>query len=105
MHRHFEADLTALKEKLLMMGSLVEQSLHQSITALVDHDASKGLGVFDGEDAINRLQIEIDDRAIRLLALQQPLAADLRLIAAAVKINNDLERIGDLCVNIAQRVL
>lgn len=105
MHRHFEEDLSELKQKLLAMGSLVERALHQAIKALVERDAQLGLQVFEGEDAINMLQIEIDDRAMRLLALQQPMATDLRLIASAVKINNDLERIGDLCVNIAQRVL
>ncbi|MGB7620970.1 MAG: phosphate signaling complex protein PhoU [Terriglobia bacterium] len=105
MHRHFEEDLSELKQKLLTMGSLVERALHQSVKALVERDAQLGLQIFDGEEAINLLQIEIDDRAMRLLALQQPMATDLRLIASAVKINNDLERIGDLCVNIVQRVL
>jgi phosphate transport system protein len=105
MHRHFEEELSELKQKLLTMGSLAERALHQSLKALVERDAQLGLQIFDGEEAINLLQIEIDDRAMRLLALQQPMAADLRLIASAVKINNDLERIGDLCVNIAQRVL
>ncbi|MBZ5538585.1 MAG: phosphate signaling complex protein PhoU [Acidobacteriia bacterium] len=105
MHRHFEEDLSDLKQKLLTMGSLVERALHQAVKALVERDAQLGLQIFEGEEAINLLQIEIDDRAMRLLALQQPMATDLRLIASAVKINNDLERIGDLCVNIAQRVL
>lgn len=105
MHRHFEEELSELKRKLLTMGSLAERALHQSLMALVERDAQLGLQIFDGEEAINLLQIEIDDRAMRLLALQQPMAVDLRLIASAVKINNDLERIGDLCVNIAQRVL
>jgi phosphate transport system protein len=105
MHRHFEEDLSELKQKLLTMGSLVERALHQAVKALVERDAQLGLQIFDGEEAINMLQIEIDDRAMRLLALQQPMATDLRLIASAVKINNDLERIGDLCVNIVQRVL
>ncbi|MDD5543013.1 MAG: phosphate signaling complex protein PhoU [Acidobacteriia bacterium] len=105
MHRHFEEELSELKQKLLSMGSLVERSLHQSIKALIERDAQMGLKVFDDEEPINRLQIEIDDRAMRLLALQQPMAGDLRLIASVVKINNDLERIGDQCVNITQRVL
>ena len=105
MHRHFEEELFELKQKLLTMGSLVERALHQSIKALVERDAQLGLQIFEGEEAINLLQIEIDDRAMRLLALQQPMATDLRLIASAVKINNDLERIGDLCVNIVQRAL
>ncbi len=105
MHRHFEEELSELKQKLLTMGSLVERALHEAIRALVERDARMGLKIFDGEEAINRLQIEIDDRAMRLLALQQPMASDLRLIASIVKINNDLERIGDLCVNIVQRVL
>ncbi len=105
MHRHFEEELVELKQKLLTMGSLVERALYQAIKALVERDAQLGLKIFDGEETINRLQIEIDGRAMRLLALQQPMAADLRLIASAVKINYDLERIGDLCVNIAQRVL
>jgi phosphate transport system protein len=105
MHRHFEEELSELKQKLLTMASLVERSLHQAIKALVERDAQMALRVFNGEETVNQLQIEIDDRAMRLLALQQPMATDLRLIASAVKINNDLERIGDLCVNIVQRVL
>jgi phosphate transport system protein len=105
MHRHFENELSELKQKLLTMGSLVERALHLSVKALVERDAQLALSIFNDEETINHLQIEIDDRGMRLLALQQPMATDLRLIASAVKINNDLERIGDLCVNIAQRVL
>ena len=85
------------------MGGLVESSIHESVLTLVDRNASHAEVVWRNEARINRCEIEIDDLAIRLLALQQPMAGDLRLITAAIKINTDLERMGDLAVNIVQR--
>ena len=101
--RHFLQELEELQQKLLEMGGLVESSIHQSVLTLVERDASKADVVWQNEARINRFEIEIDDRATALLALQQPMARDLRLITAAIKINTDLERMGDLAVNIVQR--
>ena len=101
--RHFVEDLEQLKTKLLEMSSLVEAAIQRSITAVINKDRSAADEVFRNEARINNIEIEIDEFAVNLLALQQPMAADLRLIVAALKINTDLERMGDLAVNIAQR--
>ena len=103
--RHFVEDLELLKTKLLEMGALVESAIQRSISAVTQKDRGAADQVFMNEARINAIEIEIDDFAISLLALQQPMAADLRLIVAALKINTDLERMGDLSVNIAQRAL
>ena len=103
--RHFVEDLELLKTKLLEMGALVESAIQRSISAVTQKDRSAAEQVFMSEARINAIEIEIDDFAISLLALQQPMAADLRLIVAALKINTDLERMRDLSVNIAQRAL
>jgi phosphate transport system protein len=103
--RHFVEELEHLKTKLLEMGSLVEASIQRSVTAVTQKDRSAAEEVFRNEQRINAIEIEIDDFAINLLALHQPMAADLRLIVAALKINTDLERMGDLSVNTAQRAL
>jgi phosphate transport system protein len=102
MERHFERDLNELKERILWMGSLAEGAVHQAIHAVLDGQASLAEKVLLEEPAINELQIEIDDRVVQLLALQQLMAADLRFVLAVSRINNDLERIGDQAVNIAQ---
>jgi phosphate transport system protein len=99
---HFDDELQALKARLLNMAALVEERTHQAIRALVERRSEMAEKVTSGDKEINDLQIEIDDRALKLLALQNPLASDLRLITAAMKINADLERIGDQAVNIAE---
>lgn len=103
--RHFLQELDELQNKLLEMGGLVESSIHESVLALAERRARRTESVWGNEARINRLEIEIDELAIRLLALQQPTAGDLRFITAAIKINTDLERMGDLAVNIAQRTV
>jgi phosphate transport system protein len=102
MERHFERELEGLKERLLWMGGLAEHAVHQSIHAVLDADEKLAQNVLAEENAINELQIEIDDRVVQLLALHQLMAADLRFVLAVSRINNDLERIGDQAVNIAQ---
>ncbi len=103
--RHFDQELETLKVKLLEMSSLVETGINRSVAAVVEKDKTLAEEVLKNEARINQMEIEIDDLAIKLLALQQPMAVDLRLITAALKINNDLERMGDLAVNIAQRAI
>jgi len=108
MERHFERDLAELQERLLWMGSLAERSVHQAIHAVLDSDEKLAQNVLEEEDTINDLQIELDDRVVQLLALQQLMAVDLRFVLAVSRINVDLERIGDQAVNIAesaQRIL
>lgn len=103
--RHFEQELESLKSKLLEMSALVESAIYRSVQGVVEKDEHLAQQVLKNEARINELEIEIDDTAISLLVLQNPVAADLRLVTAAIKINNDLERMGDLSVNIAQSAL
>jgi phosphate transport system protein len=100
--RHFQDELDELKARLLEMGGLAEDRLRSALRGLVERDQALLDLVLVGDGAINQLHIEIDDRCFKLLALHQPMAVDLRSIVAAVKINTDLERVGDLAVNIAE---
>lgn len=102
MERHFDKDLQALKDHLVRMGSLVEAALIRSLECLRTKDRAAAAAVIEGDQEINTREIRIDDQIIDLLALNQPVASDLRLILAAQKINNDLERIGDHAVNLAE---
>jgi len=102
MERHFDKDLQALKDNLVRMGSLVEDALAVALDCLRTGDGGPAKAVIEGDQEINFLEIRIDDQIIDLLALNQPVASDLRLILAAQKINNDLERIGDHAVNLAE---
>jgi phosphate transport system protein len=105
MERHFEMEMQALKNRLLSMGAMVEERVHQAVAALMERNAAAAERIVAGDQEVNELQIEVDDRCLKLLALQQPMASDLRLITAAMKINADLERIGDQAVNIAENSL
>jgi len=105
MERHFEHDLDELKQRLLWMGSLAERAVHQAVHAVLDSDSRLAERVLAEEDAINEMQIEIDERVQRLLALQAPMAADLRFLLAVSRINGDLERIGDQAVNISHSAM
>jgi phosphate transport system protein len=100
--RHFQEELEQLKTRLLEMGGLAEEQVRLSIKALVDRDRDLIESVAQSDEPINRLHIEIDNRCFTLLALHQPMAVDLRAIVSAVKINTDLERVGDLAINIAE---
>jgi phosphate transport system protein len=99
--RHFQEEIEQLKTRLLAMGGLAEEQVRLAVKGLVDRDAGVIERVLTGDQPLNALHIEIDSRCFTLLALYQPMAADLRAIVAAVKINTDLERVGDLAVNIA----
>ncbi len=100
--RHFQDELELLKTRLLEMGGLAEENVRLAVQGLVGRDRAVIDRVLTGDEPVNRLHVEIDGRCFTLLALHQPMAADLRTIVAAVKINTDLERVGDLAVNIAQ---
>jgi phosphate transport system protein len=100
--RHFQEELETLKTRLLEMGGLAEEQVRTAVRGLVDRDHDAVERVLRGDEPLNHLHIEIDSRCFTLLALYQPMAADLRTIVAAVKINTDLERVGDLAVNIAE---
>jgi phosphate transport system protein len=103
--RHFVEELDYLRNRLLEMSALVEDSVYRSVLCLSEKDPQQAQKVLQNEAEINRMEVEIDDLSTRLLALQQPMATDLRLLTSAIKINNDLERMGDLAVNIVERAL
>ena len=101
MERHFEHQIEELKRQLLHMSGLSERIIRKAVTALQRRDPELAAEVMTDDRAIDRLEIDIEERCVNLLALQQPLAGDLRLITSSIKISNDLERIGDHAVNIA----
>jgi phosphate transport system protein len=102
---HFEAELQGLRNQLLTMGGLVEDRVHRAVHALIHRREEDARRIIAADNEINDLQMDVDNRCLRLLATQTPLAVDLRLITSAMKINADLERIGDQAVNIAESVL
>lgn len=101
-HRHFHDELSELKSTLLAMSAEAQTALATAVEALLQRDAIKASQVTSGDHKIDALEVEIDDLVVKLLATQQPMAKDLRLLMAATKIANDLERVGDHAVNIAQ---
>lgn len=102
MDRHFDEELKELKEKLLSMGNLAEKMINQAMEGLVKREPALFTKIDEWENEMNFLHIEIDDCCLKLLALRQPTAADLRFITAGMKINSELERVGDQAVNISQ---
>jgi len=102
---HLQEELEQLKARLLVMGGEAEEQVRLSVQTLVARDHELGQQVVDGDGSINRLHIEIDERCFKLLALHQPVSTDLRVVVSGVKINSDLERVGDFAVNIAEAAL
>ena len=102
VHRHFHDELSDLKSRLLTMSAEAQTALATAVDALLHRDSSRAAQVIAGDHRIDTLEIEIEDLVVHLLATQQPMARDLRLLMAALKIANDLERVGDHAVNIAQ---
>lgn len=105
MVRKLEHDLSDLKDRVLRMGSLVEDAIRKSIRALVERDRELALAVIDGDAVINTHDVEIEEECIRLLAIWQPTGSNLRFITTAIKIITDLERMGDLAVDICERAI
>ena len=102
---HFEAELQNLRNQLLTMGGMVEERVHRAVHALIHRSEEDAKRIIASDKEINDLQMDVDNRCLKLLATQTPLAVDLRLITSAMKINADLERIGDQAVNVAESVL
>ena len=105
MGTHFQKELQELKQDLLKMAALVEEAISTAVQSLVKRDSDLAKKTFGGEDQINRMEIDIEDTCLKLLALMHPMAADLRFITSAMKIITDLERMGDQAVNIAERAI
>ena len=104
MTRHIERQIESLKEKILRVGTLVEEAISKAIAALVNRDIQLSRWVIANDEEIDRMEVEVEEECLKILALYQPVDADLRFVVAALKINNDLERMGDLATNIAKRV-
>lgn len=104
IYKTFDLELKELKEKLLYEGGLVEKAINNATKALLERNSDLAKKVIEDEPVINAIEIEIDEFCLKLLALRQPAARDLRFITTAIKINYDLERIGDMAVNICERV-
>lgn len=102
MKEHFAEQLEELRRNIILMGGEVERQIHRAIEALIEVDPEKARSVIAADRDIDRMEMKVEDLAVQLLALQQPVAVDLRFLVAALKINNDLERIGDHAVNIAE---
>lgn len=105
MISHFDEELMRLKEKVLKIGAMVEEAINDSVRSLVERDGELARKVIEKDHQVNALDVEIDEESIKLIALMQPKAVDLRFITTAMKITTDLERMGDLAVNIAERAL
>ncbi|TAL15946.1 phosphate signaling complex protein PhoU [bacterium] len=103
--KSYEQDLEKLREKILRMGGLCEEAIANSMKALIERDVALAKETIARDHIINKLEVEIDEQCIELLALRQPAGSDLRLIITGLKISTDLERIGDLSVNLCERTL
>ena len=103
--KKYEEDLKKLREEILYMGGLVEDQIQKAVKSLVDRDSELAKLIIERDHEVNRLDVDIDDICIRLLALHQPAGRDLRFITTGLKITTDLERIGDMAVNVCERAL
>jgi len=104
MERHFELELLKLNRRILKMGNLVASQIHQTMVALTECNVEMANEIIDNDNLVDELDVKIDKLCQRIFALTQPVATDLRLIMSSLKMNNDLERMGDLAVNIAERI-
>jgi phosphate transport system protein len=104
MTRHIDRQIGNLKEKIRRVGTVVEEAISKSISAVINRDVQLAQRVLASDEAIDRMEVEVEEECLKILALYQPVAADLRFVVAVLKINNDLERMGDLAKNIAKRV-
>jgi phosphate transport system protein len=104
MRRHLQAELEKLKKRILSLGAMAEERVRMAITAIENRDGNLALKIIEADREIDEAEVEVEEECLKVLALHQPVAVDLRFISAVIKINNDLERIGDEAVNIAERV-
>lgn len=105
MSIHLQRSLEELNKKILVLGTVAEESVRKAVQAIENRDSDIATMVIDGDNEIDQLEVELEEECLKILALYQPVAADLRFIVATLKINNDLERVGDLAVNISERAI
>ncbi|MFQ6678847.1 MAG: phosphate signaling complex protein PhoU [Fidelibacterota bacterium] len=103
MPQHLQREIEKLKKKILLVGTLVEESLRDSIKAVIERDTKRAQTIIEEDSIVDEMEVELEEECLKILALYQPVAIDLRYIISVLKINNDLERIGDLSVNVAER--
>lgn len=105
MSAHMQMEVMKLKKKILALTAVVEDAVKRSIKSIVDRDAKLAQQIIDGDTEIDHAEVDIEEDCLKILALYQPVATDLRFVVVVLKINNDIERVGDLAVNIAERAL
>src|SRR5262245_24642831 len=105
MTKHIQRQTEILKQKILYVGTLVEEAIAKAIAALINRDASLANKIIEADNVIDRMEVDVEEECLKILALYQPVASDLRFVVAVLKINNDLERMGDLAKNVAKRVV
>ncbi len=103
MSKHLQVEIENLKDRILFLGSVAENSLVNAVKAVIEGDTKLAAEVVDGDEEMDRMEVEMEETCLKVVALHQPVAADLRFIVAILKINNDLERIGDLALHVAQK--
>ena len=104
MTKHFQRELEKIKKKILSLGAMVEERVRMAIQAIEEFDGEIAKKIILSDHEIDEMEVEVEEECLKVMALHQPVAVDLRFLVAVIKINNDLERIGDQAVNIAQRV-
>lgn len=104
MSKHFQLEIDRLKRKILALAALVEDSVGKAVSSIAERNEELAKEVIEGDEGIDSQEVEVEEECLKILALHQPVAHDLRFLVAVLKLNNDLERIGDLAVNIAERV-
>src|SRR4051794_13438529 len=105
MAKQLPRQIDALKQQILLVGALVEEAIAKAVSALIHRDRNMANSVIQADDEIDHMEVDIEEDCLKILALYQPVASDLRFVVAVLKINNDLERMGDLATNIAKRVV
>jgi phosphate transport system protein len=105
MAKHLQKDIEALKKKMLTLSAIVEESVRRATRSIAERDIKLANRVVETDEEIDQMEVEVEEECLKILALHQPVAIDLRFIIAVLKINNDLERIGDLAVNVAERAV
>ncbi|MBD3349438.1 MAG: phosphate signaling complex protein PhoU [Candidatus Eisenbacteria bacterium] len=103
MSRHLQNEIEKLKKRILHLGAMVERALDRAAEAVMTRDADVARSVIEADSEVDRIEVDVEEECLKILALHQPVAADLRYVVAVLKINNDLERVGDLAANIAER--
>ena len=104
MSVHLQRQFDRVKKSILALGAMVEEAVEKTVRAAESYDAARAAEIVEGDERIDLMEIDVEEECLHTLALHQPVAFDLRFMVAVLKINNDLERIGDLCVNIAEQV-